>query len=218
MTNTIRICLLATLLWLPAARAAEAGFTPLFNGTDLRGWVLVHSAKTTKGYVIEDGAIVCPSDGGGNLLTLQEFADFILRFEFRMEPGGNNGIGIRAPLSGDIAYTGMEIQVLDHDHEKYKAWLKPWQRHGAIYNIIPPKADALKPAGEWNEEEIMAVGPRIVVTLNGTVITDGDLSTVTDPEVLSKHPGMLRHSGRIGFLGHGSRVEFRNIRIKDLPR
>ncbi len=196
---------------------AEEGFTSLFNGEDLRGWVLVHKTKNSKGYLVEDSKIVCPSDGGGNLLTMREFANFRLRFEYRMEPGGNNGIAIRAPVSGDIAYTGMEVQILDHAHEKYAGWLKPWQRHGAIYNIQPPHADALLPAGEWNEQEILAIGSTIVVTLNGTEITRAGLGAVTDPETIEKHPGMFRKKGRIGFLGHGSRVEFRNIRIQELP-
>jgi hypothetical protein len=196
-----------------AAFAAEPGFTSLFNGKDLDGWTLVK--PTGKGYVVENGVLVCPEDGGGNLLTEKEYDNFVLRFDFKLTPGGNNGIGIRAPLAGDIAYSGMEIQILDHNHPKYKD-LKPWQRHGSVYNLVPAKGDALKPVGEWNQEEIVADGKRIKVTLNGKLITDADLSTVTDPEVVKKHPGMLRTAGHIGFLGHGTRVEFRNIRVKPL--
>ena len=205
------LCLAAPLI------AVEDGFTPLFNGEDLRGWLLVYKKQSGTGYLVEDGKIVCPKDGGGNLLTVDEYSNFVLRFEFMMEPGGNNGLGIRAPISGDVAYTGMEIQILDHDHERYKGWLKPWQRHGSVYNVVPAKADNLKPAGEWNEEEIVADGSKITVKLNGMVITEADLSTVTDPEILKKHPGIKRTTGRVGFLGHGTRVEFRNIRIKELP-
>lgn len=194
--------------------AGDASFKPLFNGKDLSGWTLL--SKSGSGYVVENGAIVCPEDGGGNLLTEEEFSDFVLRFEFKLTPGGNNGIGIRAPLAGDIAYSGMEIQVLDHDHEKYKGTLKPTQRHGSIYDVFPALPEALKPAGQWNTEEITAKGSKIKVVLNGKTLVDADLSTVTDPEVLKKHPGLLRKSGRIGFLGHKSRVEFRNIAIKRL--
>jgi hypothetical protein len=196
--------------------AQEPGFTPLFNGKNLQGWLLVHTANSGKGYLVEDGKIVCPSDGGGNLLTAAEYADFVLRFEFKTEPGGNSGVGIRAPIEGDIAYTGMEIQILDHDHPRYAGQLQPWQRHGSVYNVHPAEADALKPAGEWNQQEIRAEGHRITVTLNGQVITNADLSQVTDPEVLARHPGVQRKTGRIGFLGHGSLVEFRNIRIREL--
>ncbi|HYI96428.1 MAG TPA: DUF1080 domain-containing protein [Bryobacteraceae bacterium] len=206
----MKIALLAVFLMF----ADDKDFKPLFNGKDLTGWTLVK--KSGSGYRVENGVLICPEDGGGNLLTEEEFDNFVLRFDFKLTPGGNNGVGIRAPLAGDIAYSGMEIQILDHDHEKYKGWLKPFQRHGSVYDMIPAKADALKPVGEWNTEEISADGSRIRVTLNGKLITDADLSTITDPEVLKKHPGVLRKVGRIGFLGHGSHVEFRNIRIKRL--
>jgi hypothetical protein len=205
------------LITAAALAAAEPGFVSLFNGKNLDGWQLVDRRSNGRGYIVENDSIVCPSDGGGNLLTAKEFANFVFRFEFKIEPGGNNGVGIRAPLTGDVAYTGMEIQILDHDHEKYKGRLKPTQRHGSIYDVIPAQGDALKPAGEWNEEEIMADGRRVRITLNGKVLVDANLDSVTDPEVLKKHPGLARTSGRIGFLGHGSRVEFRNLRVKELP-
>lgn len=215
MKGFVRNVLLALLICLPLA-AQEPGYTPLFNGKDLQGWLLVHTANSGQGYLVEDGNIVCPRDGGGNLLTMAEYGDFVLRFEFKTEPGGNSGVGIRAPLEGDIAYTGMEIQILDHDHARYAGQLQPWQRHGSVYNVHAAEGDALRPAGEWNEEEIRAEGDQITVTLNGQVITRADLSQVTDPEVLAKHPGVRRKTGRIGFLGHGSFVEFRNIRIREL--
>jgi hypothetical protein len=196
------------------ACAVEPGFTSLFNGKDLTGWTLV--GKKGAGYIVHDGVIQCADKGGGNLLTEKEFSDFVLRVEFKLSPGGNNGIGIRAPLSGDVAYSGMEIQVLDQDNEKYKGWLQPWQRHGSLYNVFPATGENLKPLGEWNEEEITAKGSKIKVVLNGKTILDVDISTVKDPEVLKKHPGLQRTSGHVGFLGHNDPVEFRNIRIKPL--
>jgi hypothetical protein len=206
----MKLAIIAGLLFF----ATEPGFKPLFNGKDLTGWTIV--GKKGPGYVVENGVLVCPEDGGGNLLTEEEFDNFVFRFEFKLTPGGNNGVGIRAPLAGDIAYSGMEIQILDHNHEKYKGWLKPTQRHGSVYDVIPASSENLKPTGEWNVEEISANGPKVKVTLNGKVINDADLSTVTDPAVLKKHPGVQRKSGRIGFLGHGSHIEFRNIQVKKL--
>jgi hypothetical protein len=111
----------------------------------------------------------------------------------------------------------MEIQILDDGHEKYKGKIKSEQHHGSVYDVIPARTGFLKPAGEWNEEEIMANGNRIRVTLNGVIILDADLGTVREEAVLKKHPGLRRKYGHIGFLGHGSLVEFRNIRIKALP-
>ncbi|HEU0142365.1 MAG TPA: DUF1080 domain-containing protein [Bryobacteraceae bacterium] len=196
------------------AFSAEPGFVSLFNGKNLNGWQLVNGKGP--GYVVKNGLLVCPADGGGNLFTDKEFDNFIFRFEFRFEPGGNNGVGIRAPLSGDIAYQGMEIQILDHDHERYKGRLKPTQYHGSVYDVFPAKTGHLKPAGEWNSEEIVADGRRIKITLNGAVILDVNLDDMKDPAVLAKHPGLKRTGGHIGFLGHGTLVEFRDIRVKTI--
>jgi hypothetical protein len=197
---------------LCAAVLGEDGFTPLFNGKDLSGWTL--AGRHGRGYVVEDGNIVCPRDGGGNLFSEAEYGDFVLRFEFKLEAGSNNGIGIRAPLAGDAAYQGMEIQVLDNDAAVYRGKLKPAQYHGSIYDVFPAKTGFLKPVGQWNEEQITAVGRHIVVVLNGTTIVDANLDSVTDPEVLKRHPGLARATGHIGLLGHDTRVEFRNLRVK----
>lgn len=193
----------------------EKGFVQLFDGKTLNGWKLVKGRGP--GYVIKDGTIVCPLDGGGNLFTEKQYANFVFRFEFKTEPGGNNGVGIRSPLEGDAAYQGMEIQILDDGHEKYKGKIKSEQHHGSVYDVIPARTGYLKPAGEWNTEEIMANGSRIRVTLNGVIILDADLNLVKEESVLKKHPGLRNKTGHIGFLGHGSLVEFRNIRIKSLP-
>jgi HEAT repeat protein len=193
----------------PAA-APEADFTPLFNGRDLSGWI-----GDTKGYVVENGVIAALPDGTGNLYTEQEYADFDFRFEFRLTPGANNGIGIRTPLTGDAAYAGMEIQVLDDTADQYKA-LNSYQYHGSIYGVVPCKRGFQKPVGEWNAEEIIARGRRITVILNGTVIVDADLDAASAGGTVDhrEHPGLKNASGHIGFLGHGTRVEFRNLRIK----
>lgn len=194
----------------------EAGFVPLFDGKTLNGWTLVRGRGP--GYVVENGTIVCPKEGGGNLYTEKEYANFILRLEWRLWDGGNNGVGIRAPLEGDAAYQGMEIQVLDEESEVYKkSGLKPTQYTGAVYDVFPPRRGFVKRDGAWNSMEIMADGRRIRNTLNGEVIIDVNLDDVKDPEVLKKHPGLARKSGHLGFLGHGTRVEFRNIRLKQLP-
>lgn len=189
------------------------GFTMLFNGADIDEWT-----GNTEGYLVENGQIVVhPEKKGGNLYTKDEFADFIFRFEFQLTPGANNGIGIRAPLTGDAAYVGMEIQVLDSEADKYKN-LQPYQYHGSVYGVIPAKRGFLKPVGEWNQEEIYAKGNHIKVTLNGTVIVDGDIKEAAKNGTMDhkEHPGLFNPSGHIGFLGHGDVVRFKNIRIKKL--
>jgi len=204
-----------TLAGAQLLSAQEKGFTSLFNGKDLTGWKLVGGRG--KGYVVENDVIVCPQDGGGNLYTAKEYSDFTLRLEWRLWDGGNNGIGIRAPLEGDAAYVGMEIQVLDEASEKYKkgAGLKPTQMTGSVYDVFAAKSGHVKRDGVWNTYEIQAKGRKIKVTLNDVVVTDVDLDSVKDEAVLKKHPGLSRKSGHIGFLGHGTRVEFRKIRIRE---
>ena len=189
-----------------------AGFVPLFNGTDLAGW-----AGDTNGYSVQDGAIAVKPDSGGNLYTEKDYGDFVLRFEFKLTPGANNGIGIRTPPTGDAAYVGMEIQVLDDGAEIYKD-LKPYQYHGSIYGVAPARRGYQKPVGEWNREEIRVQGKRVTVSLNGTVIVDADIEKASTPQTIDgrDHPGLKRTSGRIAFCGHGSRVEFRNLRILTL--
>jgi len=189
------------------------GFVPLFDGKSLDGWELVNGSGP--GYTVRDGLLVCQGGTGGNFFTKDAYADFVLRFEFRLEPGGNNGVAIRAPVEGNPAYAGMEIQILDDYADKY-ATLQPWQYHGSVYGVVAARRGALKKAGEWNAEEIACRGTRIRVTLNATVIVDADLAEVTDEEIVKSHPGIRRSSGRIGFMSHGSLVEFRNLRIKDL--
>jgi len=195
------------------AWGAEPGFVSLFDGT-LNGWKLIGGKGP--GYVVENGVLVCPADGGGNLYTEKEYANFVLRFEFKLSAGGNNGIGIRAPLDGPASYLGMEIQILDDADPKYQSRIKPAQYHGSIYDVVPAEHGFKKPTGEWNAEEITADGRHIKVVLNGHTLVDANLDDVKDPEVLKKHPGLQRKTGHIGFLGHGTRVEFRNVRIKEL--
>jgi len=211
-----RIALIICAAGVLAAASVEPGFISLFNGKDLAGWKLM--GKEGRGYIIEAGLLECPSDGGGNLFSEKEYANFVFRFEFKLEEGSNNGVGIRAPFEGDAAYQGMEIQILDHDAPMYHGKLHPAQYHGSIYDVVPAKTGFLRPTGEWNLEEIVADGRQIKVTLNSHVIVDANLDSVTDPAVLKKHPGLARTRGHVGFLGHGpARVWFRNVRIKELP-
>jgi hypothetical protein len=214
--STLLLAAIALLAGLPGWGAEiEPGFVSLFDGKTLNGWQ--EPAKPEHRYVVKDGVLAAPPGSGGNLVSEKQYTNFILRFEYRLEPGGNNGIGIRYPGKGDSAYVGMEIQVLDDTHEKYKGKLKPEQHMGSIYGVVPARTGFQKPAGEWNEEEIMADGSHIRITLNGVVIVDFDLALVKEAEVLKKHPGLRNKSGYIALLGHRSLAEFRNIRIRELP-
>lgn len=183
---------------------------PIFDGSTLKGW-------KGAGYEVQDGAIVC-TPKGSFLQTEKEYADFVLDFEFKLQPGSNNGIGLRYPGSGDAAYEGMEIQVLDDRHEKYKG-LQTWQYHGSVYGVQPSlqaEKNLLKPTGEWNHETILCIGDHVKVILNGVTITDVYL-TGKKPIHDAKHPGLERKSGTIAFCGHGDYVAYRNLKVKNFP-
>ena len=217
IASSMASTLLSRLLLLAALPlAAEEGFVSLFDGKTLNGWFIV--SKMGPGFLARDGMIVCPFEGGQKLMTEKEYANFALRLEYKLEADSNNGIGIRAPREGQTSVHGMEIQILDQTGPKYKTMkLKPEQYHGSIYDVWPARTGYLKKPGEWNEQEIRADGRRITIRLNGVLILDANLDDVKEPEVLKKHPGLLRKSGHIVLLGHQAYVEFRNLRIKVLP-
>ncbi len=201
---------------VPAVTDVETseGFAPLFNGRDLEGWT-----GAAASYVAEDGKIVVhPERGGGNLYTQKEYTDFVLRFDVKLTPAANNGLGIRAPLEGDAAYVGMELQILEDGSPVY--WkLHPYQYHGSVYGVVPAKRGVQKPVGEWNSEEVAVRGRRVTVVVNGITAVDADLDEASTGGTMDgkEHPGLRRPTGHIGFLGHGSRLELRNIRIKEIP-
>lgn len=192
----------------------EAGFVALFNGKNLDGWI-----GNKVSYTVDDGMIVIKpgNDSGGNLYTEKEYSDFVFRFEFQLTPGANNGLGIRTPAEGDAAYVGMELQILDNTASIY-ADLEQYQYHGSVYGVIPARRGFLRPVGEWNYQEVTVQGTKVKVVLNGTVIVDGDIAGAIANGTIDhkEHPGLRNSSGHIGFLGHGSVVKFRNIRIREL--
>ena len=193
------------------SQGLEPGFIPLFNGSDLSNW-----EGDTDGYVVENGEIVCKP--GGKLYTKEDFDNFIFRFEFKLTPGANNGLGIRmAPCVRNAAYDAIELQILEKTASKYDK-LEPYQYHGSIYGVVPAKRGHLKPVGEWNQQEVIADGHRIKVTLNGAVIVDADIKEAGKNGTMDgrEHSGLLRPSGRIGFLGHDDLLYFRHVRVKRL--
>ena len=178
---------------------------------DLAGWV-----GPVENYEVRDGAIVCKPGKGGTIYTKDEYDDFVARLEFKLPPGGNNGLAVRYPGSGDTAYVGMcELQVLDSEHPKY-AKLDVRQYHGSAYGMVAAHRGYLRPTGQWNFQEVTVKGPKVKVELNGNVILDGDLSQVKEFMANSPHPGKDRTRGYFGFAGHSDPVQFRNIQIRRL--
>jgi hypothetical protein len=162
---------------------------------------------------------MCKPGKRGNLLTKDEYGDFVARVEFKLPPGGNNGLAIRCPIQGNTAYDGMtELQVLDDNYEKVRGKIDPRQAHGSAYGMVAAARGYQHPIGEWNFEEVTVKGSTIKVELNGSVILDTDLSKVDMSTVManSKHPGKDRTSGFFGFAGHSDPVQFRAVSIKKL--
>jgi hypothetical protein len=229
MKFTAVLCL-TSFFSLLAARlpAAEPGFVPIFNGRDLDGWQGI--GGDTSSYYAQDGQLICKDTGKGHIFTVKAYANFILRLEIKLDPGGNNGIGIRTKVSKQPHLEGSEIQVLDDPYyargipregKDPKDWvpLKNYQHHGSIYGVVPARPGHLKPAGEWNQQEIVCDGRRVKVTLNGVVIVDANLDQVTPLDGVV-HPGLTYTQGHIGLHAHGNygaKVYFRHLRIKELP-
>jgi hypothetical protein len=219
VTTAAAVALLALLVGCASNPAATGGDRPgeptvPLLGPSLDGWT-----GDVVGWTFTDGVLSCGPNGQA-IYAPGEWSDFELSFSFRLEPGANNGVAIRAPGTGDAAYEGMEIQVLDDGHEKYAGWLKDWQRHGSIYGLVASTGarEAMRPAGEWNAETIVARGSRVTVVLNGKTIVDADVAAALRSGAASgkDHPGARRTSGKVGFLGHGDRVDFRDVRIRAL--
>ncbi len=215
----MRHCLLLSLIvglcrtavGRPADTDSEVpkGFTTLFDGKTLTGWKVYQGKMDVWG--AEKGILYVKGGGGGWLMTEKEYGDFELRLEFKMPKMGNSGVGIRAPLEGNPAYQGMEIQLLDDANWKN---LRPAQFCGSIYDVVPPKKHVTKAHGEWNKMRIVAQGRKITIELNGTEIVNATLDDYKDHA--KAHPGLLRTKGHIGLQSYNFRVDFRNLYIKPL--
>ena len=208
------LSLLLACVFTRSRCAAEQGFDELFDGHSLKGWI-----GATENFSIVDGVLESKKGSRGNMLTERQYSDFVLRFEFRLTAGANNGLGIRVPRDGDGSYNGIELQILDDSADKYAA-LKPYQYHGSAYGIAAATRGALRPVGSWNQEEVRCQGRRIAVILNGKMILDIDIDKeAPNGETIDglTHKNLDSPSGHIGFLCHDDVVSFRNIRIKVLP-
>lgn len=203
---------------IPAAEAnatldklGDEGFKSVFNGKDFTGW-----AGPVNEYQVQDGALMCKPGKGGTIYTSEEYGDFEAKLEFKLPPGGNNGLAIRYPGQGDTAYAGMcELQILDDTAAQYKT-LDPRQYCGSVYGVVPAQRGYLRPVGEWNFEHVTVKGSTIKVELNGNVIVNADVSKVREYMANSAHPGITRTKGSFGFAGHTDPVQFRNVKIKRL--
>ena len=231
MKNILCVCLAAAVSTVSAE--VEPGFVSIFNGRDLSGW----EGATDTYCVSPEGYLTCTQkDGVGesgakNLWTEKDYENFVIRFDVKLPPNANNGLGIRCPANGWCSREGIEIQLLDDRGSDYtnpdgSRKLQDVHYTGSVYGVVPPK---FKPNGdsylnapnEWNSVEVTANGPKIKVVLNGTTIVDADVSAysvygVNPPDAI-RRPGLHNAKGRLHWCGHGHNIFWRNIRIKELP-
>ncbi|MBJ7346348.1 MAG: DUF1080 domain-containing protein, partial [Gemmataceae bacterium] len=194
------------------ASKGNTGFESIFDGKTLKGW-----AGSSDNYEVVDDFIQCKKGKGGVLYTEKKYSDFVVRLEFMVPPGGNNGLAIRYPGGNkDSAYIGMtELQVLDSEDARY-AKLDARQYHGSSYGMAAAHRGYLRAPNTWNYQEVTVKGSTIKVELNGNIILDTDLSKITEYMAKSPHPGKDLKEGHFGFAGHSDPVRFRNLQIKPI--
>lgn len=204
---------------LSAEMRAE-GWRPLFDGKTTAGWRGFHRADMPDGWQVVDGALtrVAPA---GDIITVEQFGDFELALEWRVEPGGNSGVFFRATEDVDIIYTSApEMQVLDD--ERNPDGQSPLTSAGANYGLHPAPRGVVRPAGEWNEARILARGAHVEHWLNGVKVVEyalwsDDWEERVQKSKFAEWPQYGRAtSGHIGLQDHDNWVAFRNIRIREL--
>ncbi|MCX7872272.1 MAG: DUF1080 domain-containing protein [Verrucomicrobiae bacterium] len=229
MNRIINICLTAFALTFTAnlfsATDAE-GFTPLFpengipEGWRVTTWNDLSKPQTNVIWRVENGILHGSKERGSWLISEREYGDFILEFEFKLGELGNSGCALRAPMKGDPAFEGMELQMADY---RYNTQAKDSELTGGIYRAIAPRKQIYKPT-EWNKYHIELKGNNLKVILNNEVIHDLDLSQQN--QEVKRHDGTIAppikdrpKRGHIGFQELSrdtSRVQIRNARIKIL--
>ena len=177
------------------------GFVSLFNGTDFSGWKVMGNPKA---YGIEDGSVVCYGKKGDHLRSANKYENFILRFEYKISKGGNNGVYIHCPDYGRQSRVGGEIQVFDSYGKKPDN-----VACASLYDVFAPSVNACKPPQEWQSMEVSFIWPRLKVIHNGQLVQDVDVTTSDRSKYRTRY-------GYIGIQDHGDKAWYRNIRIKDL--
>ncbi|HEY2342360.1 MAG TPA: DUF1080 domain-containing protein [Chthoniobacteraceae bacterium] len=250
LVQTIAVSLSAAcLIWNAAAFSAEpntltpaevaAGWKLLFDGHTTAGWRgYEKDGFPTTGWRIEDGCLVNsksngrPNGSGGDLITVDRFRDFELRFDWRISQGGNSGVlyffaehhpMTSAPMyMGDTGHTplGFEYQILDDTDYPRELANGPAHLAAALYSLLPPQNKFLRPVGEFNEGGIVVKGNHVEHWLNGKKVLECELGSPELKAVIAQSkykilPGFgTKMETPIALQDHGDEVAFRNIKIK----
>ena len=206
--------------------ALAVGDNELTDHEKKDGWILLFDGKSPEGWMnlkpgnVQDGAINPFKSGNYVTYAKDRYADFVLAVDFKVSPKCNSGIFIRTGNAKDPVQTGIEIQVLDSAGNA-----KPGKHDcGAIYDLVAPAKNPMKPAGEWNHIEITCNKNKISVALNGEAVADMDLDQWTEagkgPDgAKNKFTKALKdfpREGLLGFQDHGQPAWFKNVKVKKL--
>ena len=222
----------ACILAVAFASVAAAADNELTEAEKKAGWVLLFDGKTHNGWMtssgkpsrtpVEDGSINPHKCGGYMMVHEKMWEDFALQFDFKISPKCNSGVFIRTssltPRPGkDVGFNGIEVAIDDTKTAGY-------HDTGALYDLVKPKKNAMKPAGEWNHMVITSHKNTITVELNGEKVVQADMDEFAKPNVrpdgsahkfdvaFKDHP----RKGYIGFQDHGSPCWFKNVKLKSL--
>ncbi len=213
--------LLALIFAATAAAQSPAPWQTLFDGKTLNGWRSLKSDRPGSGWTVEDGAIV-RTGKSGDLVTVDEFGDFELELQWKVEKATNSGIIYRVGLSANTTWrTGPEYQILDNVDGADRSPLS--HQAGALYDLVAPTKDMTKPVGEWNTTRVTVQGWHLVHWLNGERIVEIDLASPAGRALIagSKFHTMPQFAtltrGHIALQDHDNKVWFRAIRIRALP-
>ncbi len=203
------------------AGTAGSGWRALFDGATTDGWRGFRSESVPAGWVVRDG-VLARVGPGGDIMTRDQFGNFELELEWRVQEGGNSGIMYRVTEDAGAPYeTGPEMQVLDDArHPDGRSRLTA---AGSLFGLYPVPEGVVRPAGEWNEARIVADGSHLEHWLNGQKVVETEIGTgewdakIADSK-FAAWPGFAKSPrGHIVLQDHGDTVEYRNLRIRELP-
>ena len=220
------VLLVSLLVFGAPVMASDSGFVSLLDGSSLDSWRGFKMEGLPAGWSAKDGVLhfAPPKEGEGprgDVITREQYQDFELRLEWKVDKGGNSGIFFHVSEDQPRTYsTGPEMQILDDaNHRDGQSDLTS---AGSNYALHAPSKDVVKPHGEWNEAWLRVEGDQVTQWLNGTEIVS---YTLWDDEwkklvAASKFKSMphygLNKTGHIALQDHGDPIWFRNIRIKKL--
>src|SRR5690625_2787187 len=230
---------LSLVMLITSSCASQAQHNELTDEEENEGWTLLFDGESTdrwrgynkdafpeEGWAVEEGhLVVLPDGGGGDIITKEKYGNFVLKMEWKVAEGANGGIFYRAmeQPSQPIYWSAPEVQILDNEnHPDADQGENGNRKSGSLYDLIPAQPQNANPFGEWNSVKIVADGANIEHWQNGEKVLEYGLWTNEWYEMI-RNSKFLEHpefgdarEGYIGLQDHGNRVEFRNIKIKEL--